>query len=118
MSNRNDFGAFFIGFIVGGLTGAVVSLLLAPQSGEETRTEIKERAIELGSKASTTVGETYSKAETAANEAVKRAEEALQQAKQRAIEIKDRGQVVLEEQKTKYMGTPPDDEETLSEDKA
>ena len=37
MSDRDEFGAFLVGFIVGGLTGAVVSLLFAPQSGEETR---------------------------------------------------------------------------------
>jgi len=52
MSNRDEFGAFLIGFLVGGLTGAVASLLLSPQSGEETRTLIKERAIELRDKAS------------------------------------------------------------------
>ena len=36
MSDNNDeFGAFLVGFIVGGLSGAVVALLFAPQSGEE-----------------------------------------------------------------------------------
>ena len=33
MSDRDDFSAFLIGFVLGGLTGAVVSLLFAPQSG-------------------------------------------------------------------------------------
>ena len=47
MSDRDDFGAFLIGFTVGGLAGAVVALLFAPQSGTETRTLIKEKAIEL-----------------------------------------------------------------------
>ena len=47
MSDRDDFGAFLIGFIVGGLTGAITALLFAPQSGEETRIMIKDRAIEL-----------------------------------------------------------------------
>lgn len=28
MSDRDEFGAFLVGFIVGGLTGAVVALLL------------------------------------------------------------------------------------------
>ena len=32
MSDRDDFGAFLIGFTVGGLAGAVVALLFAPQS--------------------------------------------------------------------------------------
>jgi gas vesicle protein len=30
----NGFGTFLVGFIIGGITGAVVSLLYAPQSGE------------------------------------------------------------------------------------
>jgi len=47
MSERDEFGAFLVGFIVGGLTGAVAALLFAPQSGEETRAVIKERSIEL-----------------------------------------------------------------------
>jgi|LADL02.1.fsa_nt_gi gas vesicle protein len=101
MSNRDEFGAFLIGFLVGGLTGAVASLLLAPQSGEETRTVIKERAIELRDKASETAEGVYAKAEDAANDAVKRAEALLKEAKEKAAEAKEKGQHLYEEQKTK-----------------
>ncbi len=51
MSDSNDFGNFFAGFIMGGLVGAAVALLLAPQSGEETRAIIKDKSIELKDKA-------------------------------------------------------------------
>ncbi len=51
MSDHDDFGAFLIGFIVGGVAGAVAALLLAPQSGEETRALIKDKSIELRDKA-------------------------------------------------------------------
>lgn len=51
MSDKNEFGAFFAGLMVGGLIGAAVALLTAPQSGEETRTLIKDRGIELKDKA-------------------------------------------------------------------
>lgn len=101
MAERDEFGAFLVGFIVGGLTGAVAALLLAPQSGEETRTVIKERAIELRDKASEGIGEIYSQAEVAANEAVRKAEALLAQAKQTAAELQQKGAVVLEEQKAK-----------------
>lgn len=97
MSSKDEFGAFFIGFVVGGLTGAVAALLLAPQSGEETRGIIKERAIELRDKTSESFTEAYSKAEAAANEAVRQAEKLLNEAKQRAAEIANRRQVALEE---------------------
>lgn len=102
MSDRDEFGAFLIGFVVGGLTGAITALLLAPQTGEETRGVIKERAIELRDKASTSVGEVYTSAETAAAEAVKRAEALLAQAKETAAELQKKGAVVIEEQKAKF----------------
>jgi len=36
-----------VGMLVGGLAGAVTMLLLAPQSGKDTRTQIREKGIEL-----------------------------------------------------------------------
>lgn len=38
---------FLAGFFVGALVGAAAALLLAPQSGEETRAFIREKGIEL-----------------------------------------------------------------------
>ncbi|HAL16239.1 MAG TPA: hypothetical protein DCP32_05655 [Anaerolineaceae bacterium] len=101
MSDRDEFGAFLVGFVVGGLTGAITALLLAPQSGEETRGVIKERAIELKDKATTSMGEVYTSAEAAATEAVKKAEVLLAQAKETAAELQKKGAVVIEEQKSK-----------------
>lgn len=75
MSDRDDFGAFLIGFVVGGLTGAVVALLFAPQSGEETRTLIKDKSIELRDKAVTYADEAKTKAEAMAVDARTRATE-------------------------------------------
>ena len=40
--NKSDFGAFFSGFVIGGLVGAAIALILAPQSGEETRAQMLE----------------------------------------------------------------------------
>ena len=35
MANDDDFGTFLAGFVIGGLVGAAVAMLMAPQSGEE-----------------------------------------------------------------------------------
>lgn len=90
MSDRDEFGAFLVGFIVGGLTGAVVSLLFAPQSGEETRALIKDKSIELRDKASVTAEEAIAAAEAAAAEARVRVEELAKQ-------FGERGKIALEE---------------------
>ena len=89
MSDRDEFGAFLVGFIVGGLTGAVVALLFAPQSGEETRALIKDKSIELRDMAQQSAEEVVARAEKAATEARTRAEEL-------ARELRERGRGVVE----------------------
>lgn len=100
MSDRDEFGAFLVGFIVGGLTGAVVSLLFAPQSGEETRALIKDKSIELRDKASASAEEALAKAEAAATEARARADELAKQLKAKGetvvSEVKTRGKTALD----------------------
>ncbi len=38
--SNNEFGAFLAGFVIGGLVGAATALILAPQTGEETRARL------------------------------------------------------------------------------
>ena len=45
MANDNS-GSVMVAFVVGALTGAVVALLFAPASGEETRGYLGEKARE------------------------------------------------------------------------
>ena len=101
MSDRDEFGAFLVGFIVGGLTGAVVSLLFAPQSGEETRALIKDKSIELRDYASQTAEEALARAEAAASDARTRAEELAKVARARAeelaTEVRDRSKTVYDD---------------------
>ena len=96
MSERDDFGVFLIGFVVGGLVGAAVSLMLAPQSGEDTRALIKEKAIELKNSATETTEEAYARAQAAAADARARAEEFAKIARERAEELQKRGQIALD----------------------
>jgi gas vesicle protein len=92
MNGRNsEFGVFLAGFFIGGLIGAAVALLLAPQSGEETRVLIKDKSIELKDKASVTADEYYTRAGEYASTTI------------------EQGQQVLGEQKARLesaMGTP------------
>ena len=101
MSERDEFGAFLVGFIVGGLTGSVVALLFAPQSGEETRAIIKDKSIELRDRAQVSAEEAIARAEAAAAEARARADELAKQLRERGTEaytnVRDRGQAVVED---------------------
>jgi gas vesicle protein len=45
--NSGEFGAFLAGFVIGGLVGAAVALILAPQSGSETRSRITGKSHDL-----------------------------------------------------------------------
>ena len=89
MSDRDSgFAEFVAGFIIGGLAGAAVALLLAPQSGEETRQLIRDKSIVI-----------RDQVEETAAEARQKAEELASQAKDRAQQLTRKGQVVLEEAK-------------------
>jgi gas vesicle protein len=100
MSDNDEFGAFLVGFIVGGLAGAVAALLMAPQSGEETRAIIKERSIELRDKAGAEAEEAWRRAEAVALDARKRADELARQAMAQGEEIslkaRERGMEMVE----------------------
>ena len=91
MADRDgDFGAFISGFVIGGLVGAAVELHLALQSGEETRTIIRDRGIEI-----------REQVEQTAADARARAEQLAEEARTKAEDMQKRGQVVLEEQKSR-----------------
>jgi len=112
MSDSDDFGAFLAGFFVGALAGAAAALLMAPQSGEETRMLIRDKSIELKDKATVTVDEARvkadaimadarTKAEATLADARVKADELTAQAKVRAEEITKKSQAVLDEQKAR-----------------
>jgi gas vesicle protein len=45
--NNNELGSFLAGFVIGGLVGAATALILAPQSGQDTRSQIIGKSQEL-----------------------------------------------------------------------
>ncbi|OQY22709.1 MAG: hypothetical protein B6I34_05565 [Anaerolineaceae bacterium 4572_32.1] len=84
MAQDNGGTAFAAGFIIGGLVGAAVALVLAPQSGEETRTQLRERGIELKTRAEDLGVEARERADAVIADAKKRGEEIIADAKERA----------------------------------
>jgi gas vesicle protein len=84
MADRNDGGEFFAGLVIGALVGAGIALLMAPQSGEETRAQIRDASIEIKDRADTTIAEARAKAEAITADARRRAEEITADARKHA----------------------------------
>jgi gas vesicle protein len=64
----NQSKSFLIGFLVGASAGAVSALLWAPQSGDETRTQFREKGIELKGQAEGTYADLKERLETTTTE--------------------------------------------------
>ncbi len=123
MSDNNDFGSFLAGFVVGGLVGAAVAMLLAPQSGEQTRTLIRDKSIELKDKAVVAGQDARAKAEKALEDARAQADTAIEDlrvkseefarlTKEKAAELQQRGQVILDVQMARFTPQKPAEPET------
>lgn len=56
-----------VGMLIGGLAGAATMLLLAPQSGKDTRMQIQKKGIELRDQATEMLEDTIAQVRTNAN---------------------------------------------------
>jgi gas vesicle protein len=83
---------FITGLLLGGLAGAVTMLLVAPQSGANTRANIQKKGIELRDQTVETVQEAVTQAQTKARQITTGVRDKVE-------ELKQRGQEVLTEPK-------------------
>ena len=65
--HANNVLGVLAGILVGGLAGAVTMLLLAPQSGKDTRRQIREKGIELRDRTSEMMEDTMAQVRTNTN---------------------------------------------------
>ena len=95
------------GMLIGSVVGAVTMLLYAPRSGEQTRAEIRDKAIELRDRTTETVKDTVSQAKSKAYELKEnvrdKAAELTQRGKQTAHEQLDRVSQAAETGKQKIQ---------------
>jgi len=103
MAQDNDGSArgFIVGFIAGTIAGAVLALLYAPTSGEQLRTEIKEKAKDVAGNADEYLARAKAKAVEIVNEGKSRSESMLNDARNRAASIMDDAQRILSEARNK-----------------
>lgn len=80
---------FAAGLFLGGLLGAVLGLLMAPQSGEETRRQLSERGIELRDEVQKRAGELQDKLPSVVEEQRSRVQEAIEKGKEAAARTRE-----------------------------
>ncbi len=95
--NDSDIGAFLSGFIMGGLVGAAAALIMAPQSGEDTRAQIRDRSLELRDRADTEVQQIRVRAEQSITDMRTQAEEMQQRSKEMIDETRNRVTTAIEQ---------------------
>lgn len=96
MSDNNEFGAFLTGLVIGGLVGATVSLLMAPQSGEETREQIRIKSLELRDRADDEIRQIRTYAEQAVADARGQIEELQARASSAVADARTRIESAIE----------------------
>lgn len=71
-------GKFLAGFIVGGALGALAGVLLAPQTGEETRELLCDASKDVAKKTDKTVKEIQDKADTVVSDLQQKGDEIME----------------------------------------
>ncbi len=91
-----EMGAFFAGVLIGGLVGAAVALLIAPQSGEETRKQLTKTSEDLRDRAQDIIEDARERAEATIADSRRRAERIIEDARVRAEAMTEEARIRLE----------------------
>lgn len=88
---KSNILSVFVGMLVGGVAGALTMLLLAPQSGQETRIQIQKKGAELRDRTTEMVEDTIAQVRSSANKISVSGREKVK-------ELKHQGQELVMEQ--------------------
>jgi gas vesicle protein len=83
----NNILSVLVGTLIGGLAGAVTMLLLAPQSGKDTRVQLQKKGIELRDRTTEIMDETMAQVRSNANKIATSGREKMKELKQHGQEI-------------------------------
>lgn len=101
--NSNDLGAFLAGFVIGGLVGAATAIILAPQSGQETRSQLANKSNELLQSGGARVQQARESASTYSQDYLDKAGSALtstrEQVKDVGGRVQEQARIVLDKGK-------------------
>ncbi len=111
--NNSDLGAFLAGFVIGGLIGAATAIILAPQSGEETRQRLVSKSQELRTMSSERAANLRNTAGTYTQDYRQRATSILENTRGRVQEtgshLQEQARIVLDAGKKKVNSNHAED---------
>lgn len=114
MSDNNNVGkGLLVGFIAGGVVGAVMALLYAPKSGREFRDDIRSRTDDYLDEADRYIAEARVKAKDLINEGKKKSEKIVNDAKTKSDELLKDAEKLFNEAKSKANTKIAEGKETL-----
>ena len=90
-NDSGDFGSFLAGFVIGGLVGGAVALVLAPRSGADTRSQIRGKGQEVVGAGEEMYYSAVDSAEAYASQVGERASQVSQDAQEQARIVLDEG---------------------------
>lgn len=110
--DENAFGKSFLSFVAGSLIGAGIALLYAPQSGERTREEIKEKAErtivqmqKVEGEIKDSVNQLIVDIRSKVNQLIEEGKDVAEDKKMDLLAAIESGKKVLEEQKDRLKGS-------------
>lgn len=87
---------FLTGLLMGGLIGATAGLLLAPKSGQQLRSELREKGIEVRDQVTQTAEDARQRTETLVEDTKTKAEALLEKTKSQAEDLQRRGKDLVQ----------------------
>jgi len=94
----NNATSAIAGLVIGGLAGAGAALLLAPQSGKETRAQIQQKTVELRDRTTDTVDDAVAQVKSKTHEITDGVRGKAKELQHQAKELQHQGQEVIVEQ--------------------
>jgi gas vesicle protein len=86
-THNNNILSILVGLLIGGLAGAIAMLLLAPQSGKDTRMQIQKKGVELRERTTGMMEDTMAQVRSNANKITIGGREKIKELKQYGQEL-------------------------------
>ncbi len=93
---------FVAGMLIGGLAGAGAMLLMAPQSGQRTRVQIRRKSMQLRDQAQESMDEAVDQVRATSEQIAAQVQKQGDKLQKQADKLQQRGQHAIDEQKERW----------------